>query len=188
MTERHLLASVSLPCSQSLCFLWLLSMAGCAAGSATTEPNASAANAEPTQGAEPVCTLEDVQGTWAEYWAPAGRVETERYAFLADGRFGWLAPKQGRAADELAQRSGQYVVDGHDLVLRIDRERPMQGTSAAVSPVRAERVSLGPCPPNQEARALDASYTCLSIGGRAFFRERVKSVPGSMPDTSAFFQ
>ena len=39
------------------------------------------------------------------------------------------------------------------------------------APARLERFELGECAPNEEAQSVDASYACLSIAGRAFWRQ-----------------
>jgi hypothetical protein len=141
-------------------------------------------------------------GVWRGYWSPSkGKVETERYLFLSDGRWGWLAMGKDLGCMErgIAQRSGTWSFRGEKLVLE-ERERrevvgckdarptpseksPMAGGANAttcsepeLSAVRhteavVETVPIGQCPPNQEAETQDQSYTCVSIAGKAFWRQ-----------------
>jgi hypothetical protein len=112
----------------------------------------------------------EVAGFWAEYWAPEGRAETQRYVFFEDGHFGWLAPLRDTPKVDPIQRAGHFVIEGSSLVLTVERQRFADGRSEELAtPVRMS-LEIGECPPNQEAQAVDAAYVCLSIGGRAFWR------------------
>ena len=114
---------------------------------------------EAETGAEGVIGAPELVGAWAEYWAPVnGAADTQRYVFLADGRFGWQA--RGAAGS----RSGRYVVEGRTLVLSVERAE-----GDGVQPGE-RRVELGECPPNEEARHLDAGYRCVGFDGDAFWR------------------
>lgn len=163
--QRFLLAllSCSLSCALAAC-------GACPKKTAEAPPTAAAS--APAAAAEPASpSAPDLTGFWAEFWAPPkGRAETQRFVFLGDGRFGWLAPRRDAAPVDPLQRSGRFSFEGQSLVLEVERERFADGRVTE----HAERVrmvlELGECPDNQEARALDASYVCRSIGGRAFWR------------------
>jgi len=140
-------------------------------------------------------------GIWHGYWSPSkGNVETERYLFLSDGRWGWLATRKQVSCLEqgVSQKSGRWSLQGDQLALtELERqqitgckeEKPPEGESQKKAasrieschqpeikvtrnqPAVVETLSIGQCPPNQEAQEQDRSYTCLSIGGRAFWRQ-----------------
>jgi len=157
-------------------FLWLglflMVVGGCAASQ--SQPAVSAATT-PVAATPPG----QLQGFWAEYWARAGQAETQRYVFLADGRFGWLAPLRDVPRQDPLQRSGSYSIEGNLLLLDVSRERfaactagcAQAGEAKVVEHAEPLRISLelGDCPANEEAAQLDASYQCRSIGGRAFW-------------------
>ena len=50
-------------------------------------------------------------------------------------------------------------------------------------PALAEDLVLGACPPNEEARALDARYECRSFDGRAYWR-RAGADPSALVEAS----
>lgn len=125
---------------------------GCAGSAEPASPAASA-------GAE----AGSIEGRWAEYWSVSGDVPTEQHVFEPDGRWTWqAAPRSGEA---VTSRAGHWRIEGDVLVLRVESEQ-----DAPSDPPREERVEIGECPPNDEARALDTSYDCRSFGGRAFWR------------------
>lgn len=112
-----------------------------------------------------------LQGSWVEYWALSGRAETQRYTFMNDGRFGWCAGPNSAAP---ATRWGRFSVAGDALVLTVQGEDAQHDCSGGAcrklhEPALEQRLPLGPCPPNDEARALDAHYRCVSVGGQAFW-------------------
>jgi hypothetical protein len=123
-------------------------------------------------------------GSWAEYWAVEGGADTQRYVFLEDGRFAWLAPASSVTATAL-QKTGTFALErngaGQLLVLRVTAERFAACSEKCAhhdeaarrvehtTPV-VERHEIGDCAPNLEAQALDAQYACRAIGGRAFWR------------------
>ena len=165
--------------------LGLLLVGACAA----SQPQAAEPTAAASSAAAP--TAADIQGFWAQYWAREGEAETQRYVFLQDGRFGWLAPQRDVPPQDPLQRSGTYVVDGQGLTLHVTRERfaPCTGGCAdAGQPRIVEHATpmtmtfeLGECPPNDEAAQLDASYQCRSIGGHAFWRRAAPDAQDSAP-------
>jgi hypothetical protein len=104
-------------------------------------------------------------GTWVEFWAVTGRADTQSYMFGADSSFEWRAARAAGTSGPTL-RAGTFRLEGGALILTITREEP------AMKPAHRgdERLPLGACPPDQEARAIDASYRCLSFNGRAFWR------------------
>jgi hypothetical protein len=153
-----------------------LAVAGCATAPPKAAPTAPAGAATP---AEPSFEISDgaLVGEWAEFWAVSGGAATQRYTFWPDGRFEWQAPP-GAAADPIRRRFGTWELAQDRLILHVagedlaatcaDHTRPCQSVTEARS--SEEQLELGPCPANEEARALDASYRCVSIRGRAFWR------------------
>jgi hypothetical protein len=166
---------------------------------ATTSAATTTCGAE--RATQPTPQSADVVGIWGGYWSPSnGKVETERYLFSKDGRWGWLATNKEEGCLErgVAQRSGRWSMQGDQLVLEehqrkeiagckdsraqgIDKVRdkaaagPLVCREPALNEVRnttalVERVAVGQCPPNREAEQQDKSYACLSIGGKAFWR------------------
>jgi hypothetical protein len=153
---------------------------------ATTTAPASSSGSESAPGAavEPPLTAESLHGSWMEYWALAGHADTQRFTFMPDGRFGWCAaPDSGAGAGAAApggdavpaRRWGRYSLAGQELVLSVqgeditsdcDGKGPCRSTHV---PALEQRLPLGACPPNDEARALDAHYRCISVGGQAFW-------------------
>jgi hypothetical protein len=123
--------------------------------------------------AEPPLDAASLHGSWMEYWALAGHADTQRYTFRPDGRFGWCAAPDTNAVP--ARRWGRYSLEGEDLVLSVqgeDASADCDGKGpcrSAHQPALEQRLPLGACPPNDEARALDAHYRCISVGGQAFW-------------------
>jgi hypothetical protein len=126
----------------------------------------------------------ELSGVWAEYWAVNGGADTQRYLFLEDGRFAWLAAAQA-APNAPIQKQGTFALEQSGasavLVLRVSAERfaacSLQCAHHDEGPRRVEHVSpiieryeIGECAPNLEAQALDSRYACRAIGGRAFWR------------------
>jgi hypothetical protein len=144
----------------------------------------------PTPSSSPAPSTE-LSGVWAEYWAVNGGADTQRYLFLKDGRFGWLAAAQP-APNTPIQKQGTYALEQSGaswvLVLRIAAERFAACSSQCahhdegprrvehVSPI-VERYEIGECAPNLEAQSLDARYACRAIGGRAFWRRAATQDP-----------
>ncbi|MBN1652160.1 MAG: hypothetical protein JXA30_00110 [Deltaproteobacteria bacterium] len=138
-------------------------------------------------------------GVWQGFWSLKGRVETDRFLFLDDGRWGWLATvksdESGRYS--LIQRSGRWEAREGVVELTELQRKEILGCKERSWPVRScetsgdcegcdggyrivhhdrplvERISIGECPQNREAERLDNQYTCLSIGGRIFWRKAV---------------
>ncbi|MDH5672318.1 MAG: hypothetical protein OEZ06_09225 [Myxococcales bacterium] len=152
----------------AFCLAFALSLAS---GCTPAEPPAAgrsepAPQAAETAGAEMAESPRALVGLWAEFWAPeGGRAETQRYAFLADGRFAWLGP--GGDAVRGPSYSGHYGQQGSALRLAVEQAKDAGEAIAAGASLSLE---LGDCPPNEEAKALDHNYRCLSIGGRTFWR------------------
>lgn len=126
----------------------------------------------------PAPTRDAVVGTWAEYWSVAGKAATSQYVFGADGTWSWHAVPESEPT--VAERAGRWeLVDGV-LVLTATAQEERAGcvppceTAAPrrveLNPPVVERLPIGACPPNDEARKLDASYTCISLGDRAYWR------------------
>jgi hypothetical protein len=165
-----------------------VAVAGCAtapAKPAPVEPSSAAPAAPPPVDAALELSDGALVGEWAEFWAVSGGADTQRYTFWPDGRFEWQAAP-GAAADPIRRRFGTWELGPGRLTLRVtgqelrstcaDQTRPCQSVTEAVS--SEEQLELGACPANEEARALDASYRCVSIRGRAFWRRASPSSGG----------
>jgi hypothetical protein len=169
--------------------LWLawLALVGCASSGGSRPREAASSGAEQAAGAPPAARGDasssgtapalrggaSLSGLWVEFWALEGHADTQRYALFEDGRFGWCSAREG--AGQGARRWGRWTADGETLVLRVegrDQGSTCQEPACRQShePPIEERLQLGPCPPNEEAKALDASYRCISIAGHAFWR------------------
>lgn len=139
----------------------------------TTGPASSGGEQAAAPAAEGPLTAESLHGSWMEYWALAGHADTQRYTFMPDGRFGWCAGPDVNAAP--ARRWGRYSLSGDELVLSVQGEDATADCDgkgpcrSAHQPAAEQRLPLGACPPNDEARALDAHYRCISVGGQAFW-------------------
>lgn len=106
-------------------------------------------------------------GRWARYWSTTGRADTECYVFDANGDFRWRNAKS--VPGGVTHRSGKWVTSEGGLALTVEAQRDGGGPA---TPVRERlALTLGACPDNPEALALDASYACISIDGKAFFRQ-----------------
>ncbi len=154
------------------CAFVLAACGACPHEATQPQPLAAVARMPPAPAAPPPAPAAppELHGFWAEYWALQGRAETQRYVFLADARFGWLAPQRDTPKQDPVQRSGRFSIVAGDLVLQVESERFGDGHVAAHTPAVPLTLEIGDCPPNQEAQAVDASYVCQSIGGRAFWR------------------
>jgi hypothetical protein len=164
----------------ALCFVLLLSACASHPAPAPAAAGRSAAASAPSTDATPsLISPEELAGVWVEYWALTGHADTQRYAFYPDGRFGWLAADGG--ATPMAGRWGQFkitaranetalelLVQGHDERFGCEG---MATRRILHDPAIRDRLVLGECPPNEEAKALDPSYRCLAISGRAFWRK-----------------
>lgn len=147
---------------------------GCAGGEATPTTGTTtedSAGGDSNASASATTIPEDLEGTWAQYWAPNGQVDSPRYLLLPDGRFGWVAAR-GATQPGPRQMSGTWARTGDTLTLNVERTRGEDGSVAKpADPVR--ELQLGACPDNDEARALDAQYACISLDGQAYFRRPV---------------
>ncbi len=136
-------------------------------------------------------------GIWQGFWSLKGRVATDRFLFLEDGRWGWLATTDTKVANTIrpVQRSGRWEMGEDVIVLTELRRKEFVGCkrdsssdqtcentsdcepcSAEYRVIRhdtpvVERLTIGECPDNQEAKMLDQEYTCLSFGERVFWRK-----------------
>lgn len=121
-------------------------------------------------------TQERLQGVWVEFWALTGHADTQRYSFFADGRFGWRAATAADVGAGWRWGSARVNSDGTEIVFSVEGEAKTFGCEPAAScrvthkPALEQRLSVGVCPENDEARALDAQYRCFSLGGQAFWR------------------
>jgi len=161
---------------------------------AEAEPAASTPAAAPstvaasTAGGEQPLAPEALHGSWVEYWAVSGRADTQRYTFTPDGRFGWCA---GPSDAVPALRWGRFSVSPDALVLSVQGEDARRDCDGAATcrtvhePAVEQRLPLGPCPANEEARALDAHYRCVSVGGQAFWLGDAASAASVASDVSA---
>jgi len=114
----------------------------------------------------------ELAGEWVEFWALSGGADTQRYVLGPDGHFEWSAAETSK--DAIVATFGTYTFDGTAIALTIKAERPRDskctdGCKTPVEPPRTAQLPVNDCPPNEEARALDASYRCLSFGDRAFW-------------------
>jgi hypothetical protein len=156
-----------------------LCLAACAPAAANTAPPLTAA----TPAAQPEAharSASELQGMWVEYWAVSGQLDTQRYVFLEDGTFSWIAPHdfKGRTA---MRKLGHYQLEGNALLLQVSTEEFAPCATCSAEAEReskrvehatplVERYELGECAPNVEAQALDQHYACMAIDGRAFWR------------------
>lgn len=155
----------------------------------------AASTAERSGTAVPIgAASSELSGTWSEYWAVAGQAETQRYEFSNDGAFRWsAAPSESPLqAGTPVQKQGKFELHKNDqrrwLVLHVaatdlagcDSACEGQGDQSAFhvehAPNLIEELELGECPPNVEAKMLDAQYACLALGDHAFWRK-----PSSSP-------
>jgi hypothetical protein len=138
-------------------------------------------------------------GVWQGFWSLKGRVATERFLFLDDGHWGWLdATDESEAMTARpVQRSGRWDIEEGVVVLAELQRKEIVGCEHGSSsgppcddsldcercgrayrivrhntPI-VERLIIGECPENEEAKALDREYTCSTIGGRVFWRKAV---------------
>lgn len=154
---------------------------GCATGAQQAPPAAV-----PTEPTEPVIAGPELFGVWVEFWSVSGHTDTQRYAFFEDGRFGWRAA--ATSTGEVSWRWGQATLaaDGKEMLLSIEGHASLNCADAACrvqhNPSLQERITVGPCPANEEARTLDADYRCFSLDGRAFWRHA-----HHMPAMNTFF-
>lgn len=114
----------------------------------------------------------ELAGEWVEFWALSGGADTQRYVFGADGQFEWSDAAASK--EPILATFGSYTFDGTSVTLTIKMERPRDlkcdsGCRKPVEPPRTTQLGVNECPPNEEARALDASYRCLAFGDRAFW-------------------
>lgn len=140
-------------------------------------PATAATPAEPAAPASGPVTAKGAPGTelageWVEFWALSGDADTQRYVFSGDGHFEWDSAESSK--DPVAATFGEYTFDGTNITLTAKAERLRESTchdgcKTAVEPPRTTQLPVAECPPNEEARALDASYRCLSFGDRAFW-------------------
>jgi hypothetical protein len=157
------------------CSVGSLLAAGCASsGSAPTAPSQPPAQ---SAGAEEPAALD---GLWVEFWALEGHADTQRFALFPDGRFGWCAAREGTSRG--ARRWGTWSVQADSLVLQVKGQDSGKNCADASCRVRhdpplQERLPIGVCPPNEEAKVLDASYRCISIAGQAFWRRATDIAP-----------
>jgi hypothetical protein len=160
---------------------------GCAAqqldSHAATEPSKT-----PSAGAASVLTADSLEGTWVEFWALTGHADTQRYAFFADGRFGWRAPASDGAAVGARWGHAKLSPGGSEILLDVEGQaatlncEPAAACRVLHDPPVQERLQVGTCPDNDEARRLDPQYLCFSLGGRAFWRHAHE-----VPDPHAYF-
>jgi hypothetical protein len=145
-------------------------------GPAAAAPATAAAPAAAVATAPAPETARTLTGEWVEFWALSGGADTQRYVFTADGHYEWHATAQSQ--DPVEARFGTYAVQADALELRVRFEQKRgactNGCRSPVEPERAERVLLADCPPNEEAKKLDASYQCIAIGDRAFWHKHAR--------------
>jgi hypothetical protein len=171
-----------------------LSLAACASqpppAVAPVVPRSTASSA---QGASFRLAASDLVGTWVEFWSVSGHADTQRYAFFEDGRFEWNAA--GGVDAKTTRRWGTWKLErpsssgaaGTALALLVQGHEERFGCEGSAScrvvdePQIEERLPLGDCPANEEAKTLDASYRCVSIGAQAFWRHMRAHEPRSAP-------
>jgi hypothetical protein len=138
---------------------------------------APVAHAQPsTTTPAPSLTPALLPGVWVEFWALSGHADTQRYALFEDGRFGWRAA--AGSDTDIGWRWGRVKLnaDGTEIVFSVEGEAKNFGCEPRATcrvihqPALEQRLSVGACPENEEARALDAQYRCYSLGGQAFWR------------------
>jgi hypothetical protein len=165
---------------RDLSLLFGILLGGCAAAQEGPPPEypalpkqtpAPAPAAAPAASTAPQAPARELSGEWVEFWALAGGADTQRYVFTKDGHYEWHATAQSQ--DPVQARFGTYAVQGDQLELHVrfeaQRGKCENGCRTPVEPARAETLLLADCPPNEEAKKLDASYRCVAIGERAFW-------------------
>jgi hypothetical protein len=166
------------------CSVGSLIAAGCASSESppSSPPEAVAASA----GAEQPASTDTLDGLWVEFWALQGHADTQRFALFPDGRFGSCAASEGPLRG--ARRWGTWSVQGDTLLLQVNGQDSGKSCTDPRCRIRhdpplQERLPIGVCPPNEEAKALDASYRCISIAGQAFWRRAQAEDPAAyFPD------
>jgi hypothetical protein len=166
---------------------WALAFVCCASACATQPPPAAvrpepASSQATASGRVSLASQSELVGLWAEFWSPAGRADTQRFDLRQDGRFDWLAARGSEAP--ITRRSGQWSLDlgptPAQLLLHVQSEDQRFGCEGSAAcrvthdPPVEQSLALGDCPDNEEARNLDPTYRCLSIDGRAFWRNGAK--------------
>jgi hypothetical protein len=158
-----------------------LCLAACAACAAGAQGATSAAPQLTAAGATPAPrSASALQGMWVEYWAVSGELDTQRYVFLEDGNFSWIAPRSFHDRTAL-RKLGRFQLEGDALILHVSTEEFAPCASCSAEAPRdakrvehanplVERYELGDCAPNVEAQAMDQHYACMAIDGRAFWR------------------
>ncbi len=165
-------------CAGSL-WLCLLALIGCASSGSSTEPSATEPSSSGAEVAAPLgkrAGPPDVTGEWVEFWAltaDAG-ADSQRYVFAPDGHFEWHAAAS--AKEPMIARFGTFTASGMFLDVSVKLEQPQAGAAkcadgcrTAVEPARFEQIALSECPPNEEAKSIDARYRCLSFNDRPFW-------------------
>ncbi len=110
-----------------------------ASAPAAADPVPDHSAGEPSGGPEPGDELGavngDMVGLWRRFWSPDGEAETERYLFLADGRWGWRAVPEDSAGGPpcVLRRSGRWGWRNGMLVIaedeREERARCVHGSA-----------------------------------------------------------
>lgn len=169
--------------SQYKNILLMLSMAGCAGTSPAVQHPGGAGS--------------ELEGVWTEYWSVGGgEAETQRYAFLQGGGFQWTSDSAAAlpTAGTPLRKTGSFELqqlDGRRVLLLHVTETELAGCDSACegddetafhishTPALLEELELGDCPPNAEAKNIDAKYACIALGDHAFWRRG-----GSAPQQS----
>jgi hypothetical protein len=152
----------------------------------------------------PSGSASELRGEWSEYWAVAGKADTQRYTFSDAGEFRWTAAPSvspPQAGTPVLKR-GSFELRNSDqkrwLVLHVAATE-LAGCDSGCeaeegafviehSPALLEELELGECPPNAEAQHLDAQYACLALDDHAFWRlsaAAARAVQPAQPATAA---
>jgi hypothetical protein len=133
-------------------------------GLALFGPGCASSQLPPSQAADHECpckksgqrevreTDSSLIGMWQGFWSLKGSVETERFLFLQDGRWGWLAteetlkqpnPAEGSSADKGAevrvrpvQRSGRWEIERGVIALTELQRKEIIGCEKSVATER----------------------------------------------------
>lgn len=156
------------------------------AAEVTAEVAAPEESPAPTAPTAPTAALPQLTGVWAQYWSLEGQVDTARHLFLSDGRWSWLVP--AGTANGPTRTRGKWSVEGQTLFLEATQFEKRDETGAWIPDPEGAATrtphELGPCPPNEEAKALDGKYACVRIDGQIFWR---RATPAEV-DQAPFFE
>jgi len=156
-------------------FLSVVATLAAACAGPTAAPQSASSGDEAAAAPATASVPGDLEGSWAQFWAPKGDADSPRYLLLADGRFGWTAARAA-GGEGPQQMSGTWSRAGDVLTLQVERRRLADGSVGTPGEPATLPLQLGACPDNSEARAVDPGYACVSLDGQAYFRRPADGV------------